>query len=97
LNDLTGALPGNLNDLTGLERFFVGGNLQLTGSIPALCGLTNLTHFYADFSGLDGSIPALTGLTSLQYCDVQGNGMTGSIPALTGLTNFAISVSTRTG
>ena len=86
-NNLIGTLPSNLNALTNMAGFAVGGN-RLTGAIPALTGLTNLAHFDVSGNQLTGAIPALTGLTSLDYFDVSGNGLTGSIPALTGLTQL---------
>jgi len=61
----------------------------LTGTIPALTGLTNLGYFAVYSNQLTGTIPALTGLTSLNYFAVYSNQLTGSIPALTGLTTLA--------
>ena len=98
-NNLTGALPSDLNSLTNLNQFDVMGN-QLTGSIPSLTGLTNLQAFIAGENQLTGSIPALTGLTNLQSFSVDLNQLTGSIPALTGLTNlqsFYVSYNRLTG
>ena len=46
-NNLIGSLPGNLSSLTNLDHFSVAAN-QLTGSIPALTGLTNLAYFMVD-------------------------------------------------
>jgi IPTL-CTERM motif len=82
-----------------LEGFYVSSN-QLTGSIPALTGLTALRVFYAYNNQLTGSLPALTGLTALQGFYVDSNRLTGSIPALTGLTalqNFNVSDNQLTG
>lgn len=91
-NNLTGMLPSDLNTLTNLVAFYAYQN-QLTGSLPALAGLTNLAHFdvHSDSSfhqRLTGSIPAFTGLTNLVHFDVHWNQLTGSIPVLTDLTNL---------
>jgi hypothetical protein len=86
-NNLIGTLPADLNALTDLAAFTIGGN-QLTGAIPALTGLTKLGHFDVSSNQLGGTIPALTGLTSLDYFDVSGNRLSGPIPALTGLSHL---------
>jgi hypothetical protein len=86
-NNLIGTLPANLNALTNLAVFTVGGN-RLAGTLPPLTGLSNLAHFDASANQLSGTIPALTSLTSLDYFDVSGNRLSASIPALTGLSKL---------
>ena len=93
-NNLTGSLPGNLQNLTNLASFDVYSN-HLTGSIPALTGLTNLSSFWVSSNQLTGPIPALTGLTNLAYFVVTNNQLTGSIPVLTGLTNLNTFISSN--
>src|SRR5450756_2205241 len=61
---------------------------NLTGSLSALTGLTNLQQFYVYNNQLTGTIPALTGLTNLQTFAVNNNQLTGTIPDLAGLTNL---------
>lgn len=64
------------------------GSNNLTGSIPSLAGLTNLTYFFAVSNKLTGSIPSLAGMTNLQQFYVADNQLTGSIPSLAGLSNL---------
>jgi hypothetical protein len=74
-------------------------NLQenhLTGSLPAISGLTNLQYFNvwnnepigSTSNQLSGSIPALTSLTGLIQFAASRNQLTGSFPTLTGLSNL---------
>ena len=63
---------------------------NLSGSLPALDGLTSLSVLYVNSNQLTGSIPPLTGLTGLTEVEAYGNHFTGSIPLLTGLTNLII-------
>jgi Divergent InlB B-repeat domain len=83
-NNLTGALPASIATLTQMETFVADGS-GLTGSIPALSGMTALRTFNVARNKLDGSIGSLTGLSALQNFDVSNNRLTGGIPALTGL------------
>ena len=54
-NQLTGAIPVELGDLTSLKRLSLSFN-QLTGEIPAELGdLTNLTHLYLRINQLTGA------------------------------------------
>ena len=48
-------------------------NNALTGTIPALTGLSNLNYFNASNNQLTGSIPALTGLSSLSSFAANNN------------------------
>jgi Fibronectin type III domain len=84
-NNLVGTLPATLNQMNALQVFDVSFN-QLSGTIPALTGLTALRDFYAYNNQLTGSMPTLTGLTALEDFRVHNNQLTGSIPALAGLT-----------
>jgi len=86
-NNLTGSLPGDLNSLPNLQVVRIYDNL-LTGSIPALAGLTKLQDFEADNNQLTGNMPALAGLTDLQVFHAYNNQLSGNIPALGGLTNL---------
>ncbi len=60
----------------------------LSGSLPALDGLTALQTFHVNDNSLTGPIPALQGLTALQFFDATGNYLTGPIPALSGMTTL---------
>jgi hypothetical protein len=83
-NNLVGTLPATFNQLTLIEFLKVNGN-QLTGSLPALTGLTALRSFEVYGNQLSGAIPSLTGLTALDRFDARNNQLTGSIPSLSGL------------
>ena len=87
-NDLHGALPAALGDLTNLESLRLSDN-ALTGQIPAALGdLTNLRALNLGSEGrgkLTGPIPAALGnLTNLESLDLSSNELTGSIPAWLG-------------
>lgn len=58
---------------------------NLTGSLPAINGLSALDDFEVRSNQLTGSIPSLTGLSLLQTFQVGANQITGSIPSLSGL------------
>jgi len=58
---------------------------NLTGSLPALDGLTELTGFKAGLNQIGGSIPALDQLSKLEIFDVNRNQLSGMIPSLAGL------------
>ena len=88
-NNLTGSLPSDLNNLTGLVVFSAPQN-PLTGSIPSLTGMVSLDSFDVRNGQLTGTIPALTGLTSLNTFLVSYNQLSGPIPSLSGLVNLQI-------
>jgi len=108
-DNLTGSIPclstgGSCSSgLANLVAFDVHNNPQLTGLIPSLTGLTNLTYFYASSDNLTGSIPPLAGLTNLVDFSVDDNPkLTGPIPPLSGvglnnLTYFTASSDNLTG
>ena len=75
---------GTSSHVTGIGL----NNNHLTGSLPSLNGLSNLSDFRVYSNQLTGTIPSLTGLTNLNYFDAGFNQLTGTIPALTGLTNL---------
>jgi len=83
-NNLAGALPATLNDLTQLQ-FFQAISNHLTGAIPSLAGLTALVNFAAADNQLTGPIPSLSGLTALGEFQVSENQLSGPIPSLAGL------------
>ena len=81
-NQLTGAIPSELGDLTNLTRLELYGN-QLSGGIPAELGnLANLEELYLSDNQLTESIPTWMGaLANLREIHLSGNQFTGMIPA----------------
>ena len=81
-NNLTGSVPSELGNLTGLEFLTLWSN-NLTGSIPAELGnLTALRDLRLWSNDLTGSIPVELGnLTALRNLSLSSNSLTGSIPA----------------
>ena len=80
-NDLSGSIPPELGNLTGLETLSLSGN-ALSGSIPPSLGnLTNLVYFNLSDNELSGSIPPeLDNLTKLEAFGLSGNDLSGCIP-----------------
>ena len=73
-NELTGAIPGDVGNLTNLTRLHLHGN-GLTGEIPAELGsLTNLDQMGLADNALIGETPlGLTGLRKLDFFDASQN------------------------
>ena len=89
-NRLTGSIPAELKNLTGLTLFSVGDN-QLTGPIPEwLRNLTNLESLGLSWNNLTGPIPPWLGtLTNLESLNLARSGLSGPIPPELGrLTNL---------
>ena len=80
-NGLSGALPTQLGDLTGIEHLYLNNN-ALSGAIPTELGsLTSLTRLYLQGNDLSGGIPTQLGsLTSLTNLYLSDNELTGAIP-----------------
>ena len=74
-NNLSGALPSQLIDLSELKSLILNDN-NLTGKIPAELGsLGALTHLDLSDNGLTGRLPAeLNNLSALEDMDISGNG-----------------------
>ena len=79
--DLTGTIPTELGDLSGLKRLVLNRN-QLTGGIPTqLGGLSKLEALWLQHNQLTGAIPTELGnLSKLKELRLQHNQLTGSIP-----------------
>ncbi len=80
-NQLTGAIPRALGNLTKLQTLDLYDN-QLTGPIPRELGqLTELKELDLSSNQLTGAIPRELGLlTKLQYISLHRNQLTGPIP-----------------
>ena len=81
-NQLTGAIPATLGDLTNLQTLLLHSN-HLMGPIPAgLSDLSNLQTLWLHNNELTGPIPAWLGdLSNLEQLHLGINGLTGPIPA----------------
>lgn len=81
-NNLSGTLPIQIKDLTGLVVFDLGLN-DLTGIIPAEWStLTKLRYFYLYGNLLSATIPAyITSFSKLESLALDYNQLTGEIPA----------------
>ena len=78
---LTGVIPPELGNLTGLEHLNLTGN-SLTGEIPPELGnLTRLRHLGLNQNSLSGSVPPELGkLSNLESLYLFGNNLSGCIP-----------------
>ncbi|MCY3913950.1 MAG: hypothetical protein OXG43_12010 [Chloroflexi bacterium] len=78
---LTGTVPPELGDLSGLTHIRLPYN-EISGSIPPQLGqLTNLTELNLRKNNLTGEIPVeLSRLINLTRLDLSDNELTGSIP-----------------
>jgi Leucine-rich repeat (LRR) protein len=101
-NNLSGAIPYGLGNLTHLTRLVLWRN-QLTGAIPTSLGnLSNLVVLDLDTNQLTGSIPAVLGdLSKLRMLLLWGNQLTGNIPTtlgdLSNLTHLVLNQNQLTG
>ncbi len=81
-NELSGAIPSELGNLTQLTQLWLNGN-ELSGAIPPELGnLTQLTHLTLGSNELSGAIPAELGnLTQLTHLTLGSNsGLSGAMP-----------------
>ena len=81
-NNLSGSLPGEIGDLSSLERLFLPFN-SLTGDIPSELGnASQLWWLWLDENSLSGEIPAELGsLSQLKLLWLDENSLSGEIPA----------------
>ncbi|CAN6814336.1 unnamed protein product [Brassica oleracea] len=79
--NLTGEIPSELTQLTGLVELLLDGN-SLTGSIPDFSRCLNLKIIHLENNRLTGKIPSsLAKLPNLTELYVQNNMLTGKIPS----------------
>jgi Leucine-rich repeat (LRR) protein len=84
-NNLTGSLPAELGDLTGLALLYLSHN-SIGGAIPSTFGdLTALREIHMSVNQLTGPIPVEIGnLVRLEKLIIDNNQLTGPIPAALG-------------
>ena len=101
-NQLSGQIPAEIGQLTGLTNLDLFGN-QLTGEIPATIGnLDKVTRLSLWANQLDGSIPVELGdMESLEWVALGINELTGEIPSelgnLTTLTHMDFTLNQLSG
>ena len=64
-----------------LKELTLAGN-NLSGTLPDLSALTQLTILDLDFNQLTGPVPDLSTLSQLEWISVSSNQLTGSVPVL---------------
>ena len=89
-NQLSGALPPSLGNLTNLQDLWLFDN-QLSGALPSSLGnLTNLRLLWLSSNAFSGSLPSWLGnLTNLVMLQLSDNQLSGALPpSLGNLTNL---------
>jgi Leucine-rich repeat (LRR) protein len=92
-NNLSGSLPAEIGDLTGLTDLQLFNN-HLSGTLPPAIGnLTKLENLYLSSNKIAGSIPASLGnLTQLRALNIGSNDLSGQIPVELGNLDSLISL-----
>jgi Leucine-rich repeat (LRR) protein len=91
-NNLSGALPASIANLTAASRIDLSAN-QLTGSIPETIGSLNvLSELFLQDNQLNDTLPAtIANMDSLFTLDISSNHLTGAVPVeLVGMPQLTI-------
>ncbi|KAK4747851.1 hypothetical protein SAY87_014437 [Trapa incisa] len=81
---IQGPLPHSIANLSKLEGLYFSFN-NLTGEIPPILGMRNLSQLSLLQNSLGGPIPdSLCSLSSLRYLGLAGNSLTGTLPECIG-------------
>lgn len=94
-NNLEGTLPANLASYApSLMSLVLNLNTRLTGPLPSLIGLRDLTRLEFQGTSLTGTLPTdgMADLGSLEYLNFNGvSGISGPLPSTLGfLTNLKL-------
>ena len=92
--NITGSIPAEINDLTGLSYINFYNN-SISGQIPTISSLTGLRNLHLHFLQLSGNIPDLSSLTNLRELTISDNNLSGQIPSLAALTNLRVLQASR--
>ena len=81
-NQLRGAIPRGIGDLTNLKWLFLNGN-EIRGIIPqAITQLANLEDLWLDENQLSGAMPEdMDNMINLRYLSLYDNDIGGQLPA----------------
>lgn len=85
--ELHGQLPGTLFHLPNLQMLELGGNNNLTGTLPEFnqTGVQSLKWFSIHGTAISGAVPNSIGyMKSLNHLEIQGCNLSGTIPASIG-------------
>lgn len=75
-NNLSGSIPPEIDNLSGLQWLDLSGNTPLAGStIPSMSNLLDLRHLNLRDCGLIGSIPDLSTSSFLNFLNLEDNSL----------------------
>ncbi|KAJ3272461.1 hypothetical protein HDV01_005530 [Terramyces sp. JEL0728] len=87
---LTGTIPKELGQLSGLKKLNLSDNMDLKpGVLPNLSSLTNLMELTLFDTNINGNFPSwITNLPNLYLIDLTNNSLEGTIPDLSSMTQL---------
>lgn len=90
-NDLKGTIPSSFSELRSLELLYLFNN-SLSGHIPDLTGLQNLTDLDLGYNQLSGQLSGVENLTSMQRFQFRHNFFSGKLPGFDRLKSTVVSL-----